>query len=101
KEEDIHFVGNTMIDTLVAFDSEIRNSSILEEIDIDNDFILVTLHRPSNVDSYAGLLRIVLLLERVGAEFDVVFPIHPRTRNSFETSGLMERLEAVGRMKLL
>lgn len=90
--ENIHFVGNTMIDTLVAFDNEIRKSNILKEIGVEDGFILVTIHRPSNVDDPKQLRFVIDLLEDIAKKDKVVFPIHPRTVNRLKNEGLYERL---------
>lgn len=79
--EKIHLVGNTMIDTLVRLLplAEKRWPSLREEFALDK-FILVTLHRPNNVDDAAGLTEIMAALNEVGARLPVFFPVHPRTR---------------------
>jgi UDP-N-acetylglucosamine 2-epimerase (non-hydrolysing) len=81
----IHFVGNTMIDTLVAFEDEILRSPILNELEIKkNKYILMTMHRPSNVDTKEGLMKIIEVILHYSKEYKVVFPIHPRTRNKLK-----------------
>lgn len=93
-DSDIHFVGNTMIDTLVATDEQIRQSQVLDELGIKhNDFVLATFHRPSNVDSISGQEQLVRLLTEVCSDFQVVFPVHPRTRKNLGESGLWRDLE--------
>src|SRR6185503_1069884 len=79
--ERIHFVGNTMIDTLVRLIpfAEKRWPALRAEFALDR-FILVTLHRPNNVDDAAVLTEIVSALNEVSAELPVIFPVHPRTR---------------------
>jgi UDP-N-acetylglucosamine 2-epimerase (non-hydrolysing) len=75
--EKIHFVGNCMIDTLVRLLEQARKPLI---DGLEGRFVLVTLHRPSNVDAPEELQRIVRTLSELGGEIPVVFPIHPRTR---------------------
>src|SRR5690606_38119088 len=100
-EANIHFVGNTMIDTLVAFDEQIRQSPILEELGVQRkSFVLATLHRPSNVDSAKGQEKLVNLLMELSSEFQVVFPVHPRTRKNLEQSGLLGELESLNNLIL-
>src|SRR6185503_2923500 len=79
--EKIHFVGNTMIDTLVRLVplAEKRWPSLRDDLHLDR-FVLVTLHRPNNVDSAEGLREIVSALNEVSDELPVIFPVHPRTR---------------------
>ena len=79
--ENIHLVGNTMIDTLVRLMplAEKRWASLRAQFGFDK-FVLVTLHRPSNVDSAKGLNEIISALNEVSDEVPVIFPVHPRTR---------------------
>jgi UDP-N-acetylglucosamine 2-epimerase (non-hydrolysing) len=79
--EKIHFVGNTMIDTLVRLIpyAEKRWPALRSELALDK-FVLVTLHRPNNVDDAAGLGEIVAALNELSADLPVIFPVHPRTR---------------------
>jgi len=95
KKSNIFMVGNTMIDTLVAFDSSIRSSGILETLRLQpGKYVLMTMHRPSNVDTREGLSKIIELISALTDRYDVVFPIHPRTANNLRNFGLMQGLEA-------
>lgn len=86
-------VGNTMIDTLVAFEQEIQDSPILEKWQLKSgDFALVTIHRPSNVDEKKNLLKIIELLEFICERRKVVFPIHPRTSNKLREFEIYDRI---------
>lgn len=79
-ENELHFVGNTMIDTLVAFQAEIKQSDILSKLNLlPKQFVLMTMHRPATVDMEEGLLKLIQLLQEVTKTYKVVFPIHPRT----------------------
>ena len=91
----IHLVGNTMIDTLVRVLplAGKRWPSLRDEFGID-EFVLVTLHRPNNVDTAAGLTEIMAALNEVGAEVPVIFPVHPRTRQRISEFGIVVK-EAV------
>lgn len=81
----IHFVGNVMIDTLVRLLPKARESRILAELALEpNGFVLVTLHRPSNVDDPQTLGEILTGLAELVKERPVVFPVHPRTRKCME-----------------
>ena len=75
--ERIFMVGNCMIDTLVRLLVHARSPALAG---LEGKFALVTLHRPSNVDDSEMLVRIMEMLERISARMQVVFPIHPRTR---------------------
>jgi UDP-N-acetylglucosamine 2-epimerase (non-hydrolysing) len=79
--ERIHFVGNVMIDTLLACERKIAAAPILETLGIrSGGYAVLTMHRPANVDRpevFAGLMRAIGRLQR---EIPFVFPVHPRTR---------------------
>jgi len=76
----IFCVGNIMIDTLFQFLPHASKTNILSHLNIkEKAFILVTLHRPSNVDNVNQLTEILKLLKRTALKCPVVFPIHPRT----------------------
>jgi UDP-N-acetylglucosamine 2-epimerase (non-hydrolysing) len=77
----IRLVGNTMIDTLVRLMplAEKRWPVWRAEFGFER-FVLVTLHRPNNVDDASGLREIMAALNEVGSEVPVIFPVHPRTR---------------------
>jgi UDP-N-acetylglucosamine 2-epimerase (non-hydrolysing) len=75
--ERIFLVGNIMIDTLVRMMPAIDAAS---QGLPKHDFILVTLHRPANVDQLDWLANMLAMLGRVGSDIEVIFPVHPRTR---------------------
>ena len=79
--ERIHFVGNIMIDTLVNLlpKAEVRWPRIQDKYGFDH-YVLVTLHRPSNVDNIRILSEIMGGLYEISQTVPVVFPVHPRTR---------------------
>lgn len=81
----VHFVGNVMIDTLVRMLPAARQIALL---DIPERFVLVTLHRPSNVDDLEWLSEAISLLGDISSHIPVVFPIHPRTRGRLEALGM-------------
>lgn len=89
----IHFVGNTMIDTMVAFENEIESSKIIDELKLASaPFVLMTMHRPATVDNKEELLKLIELIEFVSNNYYVVFPIHPRTIKNAKEFKLYERL---------
>lgn len=97
----VAFVGNTMIDTLVGFSDKIEASGILKELDVSDEyFALVTIHRPSNVDSEEGLKMLIQILQEVGARIPIVFPIHPRTRKQISELGFDSELEKIDKLVL-
>jgi UDP-N-acetylglucosamine 2-epimerase (non-hydrolysing) len=103
----VHFVGNTMIDSLLAYKEKAEASTILDDLGLSlgngkpNDgsshsaapYALLTLHRPANVDSRAALLNILEGLDKVSAQFPVIFPAHPRTQKRITEFGLEGRFE--------
>lgn len=92
-EDRIHQVGNAMIDTLVAFDDRIQSSNVLERLGLGTGgHALITIHRPSNVDSTESLARVVDLIAAIAETCKAVFPIHPRTLRGLEASGQIQRL---------
>ncbi|MGB6729295.1 MAG: UDP-N-acetylglucosamine 2-epimerase (non-hydrolyzing) [Terracidiphilus sp.] len=99
-EHKIHFVGNTMIDSLLAFKQKARLSPILDTLGLRNGhpgsdsangvarYALLTLHRPSNVDQRDGFLNILEGLGELADECPVIFPAHPRTKKKIAEFGL-------------
>ncbi len=93
-ESQIHFVGNTMIDTLVAFDEVIQQNTILADLGIENQsFVLMTMHRPRNVDTKERLEILLNIIDKVAEKNYLVLPIHHRTKNSLIKHNLFDRLE--------
>jgi UDP-N-acetylglucosamine 2-epimerase (non-hydrolysing) len=83
-EERMHFVGNTMIDTLVALEERFRGAGAAARLGVEpGGFVLVTLHRPALVDGEL-LAETVRRLAELAREMPVVFPVHPRTRKMME-----------------
>ncbi|HOF81139.1 MAG TPA: UDP-N-acetylglucosamine 2-epimerase (non-hydrolyzing) [Bacteroidales bacterium] len=104
-ESAIHFVGNIMIDTLEAnreravklnLNQIVSSNSVLEkgETDIkENDFVLMTLHRPSNVDEKRILSSLVdFVLKEVAPVLTVIWSVHPRTEKQLKKFDLWDRL---------
>ncbi|MFM8242557.1 MAG: non-hydrolyzing UDP-N-acetylglucosamine 2-epimerase [Crocinitomicaceae bacterium] len=98
-ESKIHWVGNTMIDTLVAFEEHIEQTTLPFETG-NREIITVTLHRPSNVDELEGIEKIIRLLTELSLKYQVVFPIHPRTENRFKNLGLHSSLLSIEHLTL-
>jgi UDP-N-acetylglucosamine 2-epimerase (non-hydrolysing) len=96
------FVGNTMIDTLVKYETEITSSRILSNLKInDQEYCLCTMHRPSNVDNLEGVTFILSMLEELVKKMIVVFPIHPRSRISIESVGIWDKLTEIDGVVLI
>jgi UDP-N-acetylglucosamine 2-epimerase (non-hydrolysing) len=83
-DERMHFVGNTMIDTLVALEERFRGAGAATKLGVEpGSYALVTLHRPALVDGEL-LPETVRRLAELAREMPVVFPVHPRTRKKME-----------------
>ncbi len=86
--ERMHFVGNTMIDSLVTMEERFRNAGAAAALGVTRgDYLLVTLHRPALVDGPL-LAAVIERLGEVARELPVVFPVHPRTRKRMDQMGL-------------
>lgn len=86
------FVGNTMIDTMVAFEKEIDASDVLTQYQLNaNEFVLMTMHRPATVDHFNELHKLYKLIEELTIKYKVFFPIHPRTLKRIEEFGLKDK----------
>jgi UDP-N-acetylglucosamine 2-epimerase (non-hydrolysing) len=84
----IRLVGNIMIDALIANLPQARKNDLLVKLKVkERDFVYVTLHRPSNVDSPENLTRIMSALGRLARHIPIIFPMHPRTRKMLNQSG--------------
>lgn len=83
EEKKIFFTGNTMIDSLKFYEKKIRKSKIKEELCISKrSYAIVTLHRPSNVDSKVNLKKIsdiFISINKINPGTEIVFSVHPRT----------------------
>lgn len=80
RPEQIHFVGNTMIDTLLANLGRLRPPAFWDETGLQpGRYFVMTLHRPANVDDPQGFGRLLEAIERSTRGLPVVFPVHPRT----------------------
>jgi UDP-N-acetylglucosamine 2-epimerase (non-hydrolysing) len=85
-DERIHYVGNVMIDTLVACRPQFAAAS-LSEVDMPTgDYAVLTLHRPANVDHPATLRGLMGAIEIIQRDIPLVFPVHPRTRKALADS---------------
>jgi len=87
----IHFVGNPMIDTLLTHRARFDDPSERRRLGVaDTAYGVVTMHRPSNVDSDASARAIVEALLGVAAMVPLVVPLHPRGRANLEAAGLRD-----------
>ncbi|HEX2755447.1 MAG TPA: UDP-N-acetylglucosamine 2-epimerase (non-hydrolyzing) [Candidatus Limnocylindrales bacterium] len=88
--ERIHFVGNPMIDTLLANLERFDVAAARAEYDLGGPYAVATLHRPANVDTPEAAARLVAMLDAVMAQLPVVLPLHPRGRAMLAAAGLVD-----------
>jgi len=91
--EFIHLVGNVMIDSLFHFLPVAQQSRIGDELGLRNgkgwqSFGVLTLHRPSNVDSTEKLAEILGAIDAIAKQVPIVFPVHPRTQQRLSQGGI-------------
>ena len=86
-------VGNIMIDTLVQMEPLFRSRKMKEDLGIVQSHLVVTLHRPSNVDDKSVLSLILAQLSALADQHTLVWPIHPRTKSRIESYGLQSYIE--------
>ena len=98
----VHFVGNVMIDTLMANREKAQKSDVLERLGLSSEgYAVITLHRPSNVDDIERFGEIITAFEEISKEMKLVFPIHPRTRDNIKGSELEGKVEAMDNLLLV
>jgi UDP-N-acetylglucosamine 2-epimerase (non-hydrolysing) len=99
--ERIFRVGNVMVDSLESHLPRARASGALARLGLTRgEYAVVTLHRPSNVDSGEVLAGLTEALVEITRDLPVVFPVHPRTRGRLEAFGLGARLAAIPALRL-
>lgn len=92
--EKIHFVGNVMIDSLLASKEKAEQLPTLRDLRLEpKAYAVCTLHRPANVDDPARLAGLLDALGFVSERLPVMFPVHPRTRKVIADAGLSSKLE--------
>jgi UDP-N-acetylglucosamine 2-epimerase (non-hydrolysing) len=104
-ETEIVFVGNVMIDSLFRALPAARATGFREKLGVNGSAVVVTLHRPSNVDDAVRMGLLADALSEIALERPVLFPAHPRTRLRLEAAGLkmdqVRILEPVGYLEML
>lgn len=97
-DDKIFFVGNVMIDSLINYLPKANNSNIHKELNVEKgNYVLATLHRPSNVDDPEQLNKLIKMLNVISEKRKVIFPVHPRTKKNLEQSFI--QLEAQRRSR--
>ena len=85
-EERIFYVGNTMIDSLLGNIERLQKPEFYDHLHLKNeDYLVATLHRPSNVDTKESLDRLLSILNHEAEEHRIIFPMHPRTHKVFSS----------------
>ena len=91
--ENVYLVGNTMIDTQKKFISRALETDHCRQLGVKkNEFVLITLHRPGNVDDLDKLSKIFDGFFTLSESETLVYPIHPRTRNNLRTAGYLDMI---------
>jgi len=89
KDKKVHFVGNCMIDSLMKFIPISKKMAPWRKYGFaGKDYILVTLHRPSNVDKRDRLAKYINMLNQISNNISILFPAHPRTKKNINSFGL-------------
>lgn len=101
-EEKIYMVGNIMIDTLIKNKEKAESSNILNTLNLSpKGYCVLTLHRPSNVDSEQGLSHLLDILKGIQSNLEIVFPVHPRTRERIEEFNLEDEIKQIPNLKMV
>jgi UDP-N-acetylglucosamine 2-epimerase (non-hydrolysing) len=96
----IHFVGNTMIDTLVQHIDRARQLPLAHGC-VPGNYVVLTLHRPSNVDSPDHLAPIIGAINSIAERIPIIFPVHPRTAPHLKHMSLNPGIKIVEPMSYL
>jgi len=100
RADQVHLVGNVMVDTLLANLDRAQDRPVLEDLGLEpRRYALVTLHRPANVDDLSTLAALMDALGAIAADCPIVFPLHPRTRERMGDSPVpagVQLLEPLG-----
>jgi len=101
-DDKIHFVGNVMIDSLVNFREKARQENISKELGLNpKEYVLMTMHRPHNVDNEKSLKDIINIVSTTASKKPVVFAIHPRTENNLKKFHLYDEMKSIPNLHLL
>jgi len=90
QQKHIFFVGNVMIDTLIKNLPNLKKPSVWEELNLkEKNYYVLTLHRPSNVDSLDSFSELLKLIVKKSKGIPIVFPVHPRTQKILKKADLI------------
>jgi UDP-N-acetylglucosamine 2-epimerase (non-hydrolysing) len=88
-DDRIHFVGNTMIDTLLKQEANFQQPVIWKEVGLQaGSYFVLTLHRPANVDAENKLKELLDTIIQHTKGLPIIFPVHPRTAKKLHTVGI-------------
>ncbi|TAL69744.1 MAG: UDP-N-acetylglucosamine 2-epimerase (non-hydrolyzing) [Bacteroidetes bacterium] len=98
----IFFVGNTMIDSLDYALQKAKNSQIGNSLNLTSkEYVLVTLHRPTNVDEPERLDEFLRIFKHLSRYRKIIFPVHPRTRKNLKYFSLEKKIDEIPGLILL
>jgi len=101
-KKSIHLVGSVMIDPVLRMAKAIDRSRVLRRLDLKpQNYAVLTLHRPSNVDSLETLAEIYKILSAVSERVRLVYPIHPRTRDRMQTHDLLNQFTGLKDLQMI
>ena len=96
RDDQIHLVGNVMVDTLLANLDRALSRDVLSRLGLSpGEYGLVTLHRPANVDDPAVLAGLLSALDEVSLMCPLVLPAHPRAAERLRTAGMSGRVRVI------
>ena len=105
KKENIFYVGNTMIDSLLAHIDKLTKPYFFDRLLSNEKYIVLTLHRPSNVDNSAQLSSLLRIINDSAGDHIILFPIHPRTLKMYkmldETFDKIKIVEPMGYLEFI
>jgi len=92
----VYFAGNIMIDCLRNFRPQAKAKKTYKKYGLkEKNYVLLTLHRPSNVDEEESLKKIYGIIEKISRKIPVIFPVHPRTRECLKSHGITNDAESI------
>ncbi len=101
-DEKVFFVGNVMIDSLCSYQEKAVKMELLEKLGLTKkEYILMTMHRPANVDQADKIRTVVEMIAGVCQRMPVVLPLHPRTAKHLKKYGLEERFRSIPNLTIL
>ena len=88
-KSNIFFVGNVMIDTLLKNESRLKKPNLWGDLELHHKkYLVITLHRPSNVDEELQLKTLITQIVELGKDYPIIFPVHPRTQKLLSSLNL-------------